>query len=120
METTTLAALTATAAFLGFLHTLTGPDHYLPFVAMARAGRWSLRKTLLVTLTCGLGHVLGSVVLGMLGVALGLAVTGLEWLEGMRGSLAGWMLLGCCSSGLKGRGPIRAPPAMGWGARARL
>ena len=94
MEATTLAALTASAAFVGFLHTLTGPDHYLPFLAMARAGQWTLPKTLVVTLVCGIGHVLSSVMLGMLGISLGMAVTGLACFEGMRGSLAGWLLLG--------------------------
>ena len=34
-----------TAASIGFVHTLLGPDHYLPFVAMSRAGGWSARKT---------------------------------------------------------------------------
>jgi len=34
-------ALCATAAGVGVIHTLLGPDHYLPFAAMARAGDWS-------------------------------------------------------------------------------
>ncbi len=54
------AALLVTAATIGFLHTLLGPDHYLPFVAMARAGGCSLRKTELVTIHCGTGNVQGS------------------------------------------------------------
>jgi len=91
---TTLLVLVATAASVGFAHTITGPDHYLPFVAMARIGRWSLAKTITVTLVCGVGHVLSSVILGALGIALGLAVGSLEWFEGARGNLAGWLLLG--------------------------
>ena len=55
-----------TAATIGFIHTLAGPDHYLPFVMMARARQWSQRKTLWITLLCGIGHVLSSVVLGPL------------------------------------------------------
>ena len=94
MDDTTVMALVGTAAFLGFLHTLAGPDHYLPFVAMSRIGRWSLPKTIGVTLACGVGHVSSSVVLGVFGIALGTAVTGLEWFEGLRGDLAGWLLLG--------------------------
>ena len=89
-----LAILTATAATIGVFHTLIGPDHYVPFVAMARARRWSLRRTLGVTTLCGVGHVLGSVVLGSLGIALGWAVGGVEWLEGIRGGVAAWLLLG--------------------------
>ena len=89
-----LSILVATAATIGVLHTAIGPDHYVPFVAMAGARDWSLRRTLGVTAVCGLGHVLGSVILGTLGIALGWAVGGLEWLEGVRGEVAAWLLLG--------------------------
>ncbi len=88
-----LTGLLGTAAFLGFFHTLTGPDHYVPFVAMSKVGRWSLPKTLFVTLACGLAHVLSSVVLGLIGIAAGMAVGSLEWFEGTRGDLAAWLLL---------------------------
>jgi len=71
-----------------------GPDHYVPFIAMSRAGKWSFAKTIAITLICGLGHVLSSVVLGALGIAFGWAVSGLEAFEGARGGLAGWLLLG--------------------------
>jgi len=90
----TLGALVAAAAATGLLHTLLGPDHVLPFVAMARAGRWSLRRTLAVTALCGAGHVAASVLLGLLGLSLGLAVFRIERLEALRGDLAGWLLLG--------------------------
>lgn len=88
-----LTILLVTAASIGFFHTLFGPDHYVPFVAMSKAGNWSARKTALITALCGLGHVLSSVVLGMIGVALGLAVAGLEAVEAVRGSLAAWALI---------------------------
>lgn len=85
--------LVATAVSVGVLHTLLGPDHYLPFVAMARAGAWSRRKTLTVTGLCGVGHVAGSVVLGLIGIAFGLSLAGLESFEASRGSLAAWGLI---------------------------
>jgi sulfite exporter TauE/SafE len=81
------------AASIGLIHTLLGPDHYLPFVALARAGRWSFPRTLVITLTCGAAHVLSSVALGAAGLGLGVAVFHLEAIEGFRGHLAGWMLL---------------------------
>ncbi len=34
-----LGALVVTAVTVGVLHTVMGPDHYLPFVAMSRAAR---------------------------------------------------------------------------------
>ena len=90
-----LSILVATAATIGVVHTLIGPDHYLPFVAMAGARRWSLRRTLGITSVCGVGHVLGSVVLGTLGILLGWAIGGLQWFEGLRGDAASWLLIGC-------------------------
>lgn len=84
--------LTATAASIGLVHTLLGPDHYLPFVVLAKARRWSMTRTATVTAICGLGHVASSVVLGALGIALGIAVARLEWIESARGNVAAWLL----------------------------
>jgi len=93
-----VAALAAAAASIGLLHTLAGPDHYVPFIAMARAGRWSGRKTVTVTLLCGLGHVLGSLLLALGAVALGRslegAVAGVTGLADVRAGLATWLLIG--------------------------
>jgi len=89
-----LIVLYVTAASIGFLHTLFGPDHYLPFIAMGRARRWSLAKTALITFACGLGHVMSSVILGIVGILLGVGVMRLEALEAVRGNLAGWALIG--------------------------
>ena len=89
-----LTALAITAFSIGVVHTLLGPDHYLPFVFMGRAGRWSRAKTLKVTLACGAGHVMGSVALGLAGIGLGVAVGRLEAIESLRGELAAWALIG--------------------------
>ena len=85
--------LSLTAASIGFLHTLIGPDHYLPFIMMAKAGKWSKNKTIWVTIFCGIGHVLSSVVLGLIGIAAGIALDKLELIEGTRGQIAGWALI---------------------------
>lgn len=87
-------ALCLTAVTVGAVHTLLGPDHYVPFVAMSRAGDWSLGKTLRVTAACGLAHVAGSVAIGFVGLVLGLAVMRLETLEAFRGDVAAWMMIG--------------------------
>lgn len=86
--------LLGTAASIGVVHTLIGPDHYLPFITLARARRWSMVRTISVTLASGLGHVAGSILLGALGIGLGWALGGLERFEALRGEMAGWLLLG--------------------------
>jgi len=89
-----LTVLLATAASIGFVHTVLGPDHYLPFIVMARARGWSLLRTLAITGLCGVGHVLGSVLLGAAGAILGIALGSLEAVEAVRGDLAAWLLIG--------------------------
>ncbi len=86
--------LLSTAAFLGFLHTVLGPDHYIPFVAMSKAGNWSQLKTLWVTFLCGVAHVGSSVVLGLVGIGFGIGISHIEFFEEVRGEIAGWILLG--------------------------
>ncbi len=88
-----LSILLIAAASIGFFHTLFGPDHYLPFIVMSRSGRWSPGKTAIVTISCGVGHVLSSVVLGILGVTFGIALSKLEAFESFRGNLATWALI---------------------------
>jgi nickel/cobalt exporter len=86
--------LCGTAASIGLIHTALGPDHYLPFIMMGRARRWSMAKTAWITFLCGLGHVLSSVVLGLVGVLVGTQVMKLEAFEAFRGSIAAWLLIG--------------------------
>jgi sulfite exporter TauE/SafE len=89
-----LAVLLLTTGSIGFFHTIMGPDHYLPFFVMSRSGRWSYKKTIWVTLLCGFGHVLSSVALAAIGIALGLTVMNLDLIESVRGTIAGWALIG--------------------------
>lgn len=88
-----LYLLAVTAASIGFIHTVAGPDHYIPFIVMAKARKWSMAKTTWITFLCGLGHIGSSVILGLIGVALGIAVSRLEGLESFRGNIAGWALI---------------------------
>ena len=92
--TSEIIVLCFSAAAIAFVHTILGPDHYLPFIAMARAREWSRQKTLRVTLACGVGHMVGSVVLGVVGITLGFRLSSLEWLESARGNFAAWLLIG--------------------------
>jgi len=88
-----IIVLLVTAISAGFLHTVLGPDHYLPFIALAKAHNWSRRKTLFITLGCGFGHVMSSVILAVIGVAISAEVMKIEAFESMRGDIAAWLFL---------------------------
>ncbi len=86
--------LIMTAGTLGVIHTLLGPDHYLPFIVLSKARNWSRARTLWITFISGVGHVSGSVILGLIGIAMGLSLSRLEAIEASRGYVVGWMLIG--------------------------
>lgn len=89
-----ISLLVVTAASLGFIHTILGIDHYVPFIALSKSLNWTKAKTVLVTTFCGIGHVLSTVVIGIIGIALGLSISKLESIENARGEIAGWLLIG--------------------------
>ena len=88
-----ITILAITAASIGFFHTLFGPDHYLPFIMMSKARNWKMRKTMLITFLCGLGHVASSIILGIIGVSVGIAISKIEMFEAFRGNLAAWAFI---------------------------
>ncbi|MDG1138300.1 MAG: hypothetical protein P8N49_02115 [Opitutales bacterium] len=85
--------IAGSAASVGFIHTILGPDHYLPLVAMAKTNGWSGPKTATYTLFCGLSHVLGTILVGSLVFLLGLAFFNMDTVQSFRGDFAGWFLL---------------------------
>ena len=88
-----LQILILAAITVSFLHTISGPDHYLPFIALSKSRGWSFSKTIFWTVVCGCGHVWSSVLLGLGGAAVGWSFSRLQWFEDVRGGVAGWMLL---------------------------
>ncbi len=88
MEILIIAAITVAS-----LHTLTGPDHYLPFIALSKSRGWSVSKTVGWTIICGSGHVLSSALLALCGATLGWSLSKIGWLENIRGGIAGWVML---------------------------
>lgn len=85
--------LSVTAISIGFIHTLLGPDHYLPFIVLSQAKKWTIKKTMFITFLCGMGHVLSSVLLGLVGIAIGISVNKLVAAESFRGNIAGWLFI---------------------------
>ena len=86
--------LVYTAASIGFIHTVLGPDHYLPFIVIAKARKWSIIRTSWITFLCGLGHVASSILIGAVGIAAGIGVSKLEGIEAGRGNIAAWLFMG--------------------------
>lgn len=99
LQSGSLVTLLITATCLGIIHTIFGPDHYVPFVMMAKAQHWSRKKTAIITFCCALGHVSASVIIGLTLAAAGTAVA--SWgdstwaqFQDFRGVLAAWLLIG--------------------------
>lgn len=88
-----MGVLVVSAVSVAFFHSL-APDHWLPFVALAKASRWSMRKLGWVTTLAGLGHVTSSLLLGFVGLGLGLALHRMEGTEAWRGTAGIWLLIG--------------------------
>jgi len=78
---------------IGILHAL-APDHWLPFVMLGRAQKWSPVKLTWITILAGIGHVGSSLLIAAIGVLLGLAVEHVNLFESNRGNIASLLLIG--------------------------
>lgn len=85
--------LCSSCVAVAVIHTLTGPDHYVPFVAIARARNWSWQRTSCITLACGLGHLASSIGLGIVAAWFGVELQRVAHIESVRGSVATWGLI---------------------------
>ena len=88
-----MTLLLSAAIAIAVIHTLTGPDHYVPFIFFAKSRGWSIRKTIWWTIVCGCAHVWSSVLLGIGAAALGWNFAKYKWLDGIRGGIAGWGMI---------------------------
>lgn len=88
-----LWVLLTSTAFIAFIHAL-APDHWMPFVAIGKAQGWSKIRLLWVTFISGLGHVGISIVFSVIGILLGFSLSRLKNIEGHRGEIAIWLLIG--------------------------
>ncbi len=72
-----------------FLHAAL-PTHWLPFVLVGRAQRWTVRRVMAAVAAAGLAHVAVTAVVGALIVAAGLALD--HWLSGVLPHLSAVLL----------------------------
>ena len=85
--------LLLSTASVAFFHAL-APDHWMPFAAIGKAQKWSKFRLLWVTFISGLGHVGISVVFSIIGILLGFSLSNLKSIEGHRGEIVLWLLIG--------------------------
>lgn len=88
-----MGVLLTSAVSVAFFHAL-APDHWVPFVALAKSSRWSMRRLAWITTLAGMAHVVSSLLLGLIGLWAGLAVHRLEGAEVWRGTVGIWLLIG--------------------------
>ena len=88
-----MVILSVSAVSLAFFHAL-APDHWLPFVALAKGSRWSMKQLSLIATLAGIGHVASSLLIGLVGLWAGWMVHRTEGLEAWRGSAVMWLLIG--------------------------
>jgi nickel/cobalt transporter (NicO) family protein len=85
--------LLISAASVAFFHAV-AQDHWLPFVALAKGSKWSMRQLGFISTLAGIGHVASSLLIGLVGLWAGWAVGKMEGVETWRGGVAIWLLIG--------------------------
>ncbi len=92
----TLSALWTAAFLTAVIHTIAGPDHYLPFIAIAKSRGYSLKKTLLWTFICGIGHIGSALLIALAFIYFShwLSKENFAWIEDNRGDIAAYALIG--------------------------
>lgn len=89
LEQPVMMSLLAGGFAAAFLHAAL-PTHWLPFVLVGRAQRWTLPKTLSAVATAGLAHIASTAVVGGLIIAAGLALD--QWVAGLLPHLSAALL----------------------------
>lgn len=89
LEFDVLVSLLGGGFVAAFLHAAL-PTHWLPFVLVGRAQRWSRGRTLAAVATAGLAHIATTAAVGAMLVAAGLALD--QWVAGLLPYLSAVML----------------------------
>ncbi len=87
------SALIISTITIGIVHAF-APDHWLPFVMIGKAQKWSKPRLSFIAFVAGLGHVGSSIVLGALGILAGIASIKLEGIEATRAEIGIYLLIG--------------------------
>lgn len=92
----TLSAIWLAALLTAVVHTIMGPDHYLPFIAIAKSKGYSIKKTLLWTFVCGIGHIASALLIALIFIYFShwLSRENFVWIEENRGNVAAYALIG--------------------------
>jgi nickel/cobalt transporter (NicO) family protein len=83
-------ALLAAAAGVGFGHAIL-PDHWVPLAVLGRTRRYPLSRVARLSGLAGVAHVLVSIVLGAVIIAIGLQFR--SSLESAQATIVGWILI---------------------------
>ena len=106
----TTPALLAAAAGVGFGHAIL-PDHWVPLAVLGRTRRYPLARVARLSGLAGVAHVLVSIVLGAVIIAVGLQFR--STVQGAQNTIIGCLLIvtgvGFAIVELSGRGHHRAP-----------
>jgi len=89
LEHDVLLSLVGGGFAAAFLHAAL-PTHWLPFVLVGRAQRWTLPKVLTAVATAGLAHIATTAIVGGLIIAAGLALD--QWVAGFLPHLSAVLL----------------------------
>lgn len=87
------SALVISTISIAIVHSF-APDHWLPFVMIGKAQRWTKTKHAWITAVAGVAHVGSSVILGCVGILLGMATIHLKGIEAARGQIGVLLLIG--------------------------
>lgn len=89
LEHDVLLSLLGGGFVAAFLHAAL-PTHWLPFVLVGQAQRWTLSRTLAAVATAGLAHIASTALVGTLLVVAGLALD--RWIAGVMPYLSALLL----------------------------
>ena len=78
---------------IAFVHAL-APDHWMPFVALGKAQKWSKTKLGVAAFIGGIFHVGSTILLGSIGILLGFSLSRVTTAESQRDQGALWLLIG--------------------------